>query len=198
MDKKIEIAETNIKSFWVSYFRSLLPLSSLEHLYKEDIDSNIEGKKIVGDTVFICNMSLFKYTLIRALKEYIGKKKTLPTFMMVSGYSLCEVWVKDLELDYIKSLTDTYRPGVLLIIIENRSRRVSNKEYFNIIRQVITERSLRGKTTWIYYEGTQEEFREDLKGFNFDTVIPIVLKNKVVKGGKRKDGAETTELDFNF
>ena len=197
MDKKIEITDDSVKSFWVTYFRRLLPLSSLEHQYKEDIDNSIEGNKIVGDTAFICNMPLFKYTLIKALKEFIGDRKDLPNFMLVTGYSLCEVWVKDAELDYIKSLTDTYRPGILFIIIENKQARVSNKEYFNIIRQVITERSLRGKSTWIYYTGTQEDFREDLKDFSFDTVIPILVKNRQIKGGS-SNGSKTTELDFNF
>lgn len=189
MDKKIKLDDDTVLNYWKEYFKILLPLSSEDYLYREDIRKSLKGKDLKGNVAFICNLPIYKYTLIEALKRYVGTDSKMPTYSLITGYSLCEVWVKDLEIGDIRSLTDTYRPDILLIVIESTSNRVSIKDYFSIISQVITERTLRGKSTWLFYMGSKEEFNIEVPAGVYN-VIPLIVKSKkVFKGGKDNDSA---------
>ena len=192
MDKPIKLNKKDISNYWVSYFKSLLPLNEQEYLYRKDIINSLKDKRYKGNVLFICNLPLYKYTLVESIKLLFKGKQELPSFLLVSGYSLCEVWVKDLEFGPISSLTDTYKPDILLVVIENKMSRVPNKDYFSIIKQVVTEREMRGKTTWLYYMGSESDSSSELEGININTKIFIKLKPK--KGGV--DNNVTTDGEY--
>lgn len=177
-DRPIELSSETILNHWKSYYESLLPLSNLDYVYRKDIEDNISKCNLNGNVAFICGFALYKYTMIQALKKYsIGRDK-LPSFLQVTGYSLCEVWIKDAEIGTVRTLADTYQPDILLIVIEESNRRVKNKDYFSVINQVVVERSLRGKNTWFYYMGTLDKFRDEFSWCTIDNEVPIKLKTK--------------------
>ena len=191
-DKPITLSNETILSHWKYYFGSLLPLNEQEYIYRKDIEKSISKSELNGNVAFICGFPLYKYTMIEALKRYGVLKGKLPTYLQVTGYSLCEVWLKDIELGEVRSLSDTYQPEILLIVIEERNRRVKNKDYFSVISQVVTERNLRGKHTWFYYMGSLDKFREEFSWCLITTEIQLKLKNK--KKEESSSGSKVSEF----
>jgi hypothetical protein len=183
-DKPVKLSDEVILNHWKDYFESLLPLDKLDYDYRKDIEDNIKKCSLSGNVAFVCGYPIYKYTMIQALKKYGSEIGRMPTYLQITGYSLCEVWIKDAEIGVIRTLADTYQPEILLVIIEENNRRVKNKDYFSVINQVVVERSIRGKSTWFYYMGTIEKFKDEFSWCNIDNVVQFKLngkKNKEVK-----------------
>ena len=186
-DRPVKLSNDTILNHWKYYYESLLPLDNLDFIYRKDIEENINKCSLDGNVAFVCGLPIYKYTMIQALKKYGAEKGKMPSYLQVTGYSLCEVWVKDAEIGILRTLADAYQPDILLIVVEESNRRVKNKDYFSVISQVVLERSIRGKSTWFYYMGSVEKLREEFSWCNIDNEVQIKLKNKK----KNKEGSSS-------
>lgn len=181
-EKEIIISDNTKDNHWKSYFKSLLPLTGIDYANKKTIERVLKKIKLdsCNNYLFISSLPIYKYTFVVALKKY-GELNGVIDYTLLSGYSLCEVMVKDAEVEGISSLSGVNRPDLLLLVIERIEDRVANKEYLHIVNQVLLERSLRGKPTWVFYIGSEDRFKREFGNFDYKKSFVIAGEIKQTK-----------------